>query len=153
MPRATRRSCSSTRPCWRAARSSASTGGTGKHSLNGAGGNDVLTGGAGLDVFQFSSALNAVSNVDRITDLNVVDDRIQLANAGFTKPTALGVLSVNNFRANLGGTAVDADDYILYDTDSGQLYYDADGSGAGARILIATLTGLPVLTAADIFVT
>ena len=34
-----------------------------------------------------------------------------------------------------------------------ELFYDADGSGAGAKVLVATLTGLPVLTSADIFVT
>jgi len=39
-----------------------------------------------------------------------------------------------------GGTAVDGNDYVLYDTDTGNLYYDQDGSGAGARLLFAKLT-------------
>jgi hypothetical protein len=31
--------------------------------------------------------------------------------------------------------------------------YDADGNGAGASVLVATLIGAPTLTHADIFVT
>ena len=37
--------------------------------------------------------------------------------------------------------------------DTGKLFYDADGSGSGAKVLVAILTGNPVFTAADIFVT
>ena len=35
---------------------------------------------------------------------------------------------------------------------TGGLYYDADGSGAGAAILLATITNMPVLTAGDFVV-
>jgi hypothetical protein len=45
------------------------------------------------------------------------------------------------FRASAGGQAADANDYLLYDTATGNLYYDADGNGAGARIWFATLSG------------
>ena len=38
----------------------------------------------------------------------------------------------------------------LYNTSTGQLYYDADGSGAGAAQLVATLDGAPALAATDI---
>ena len=44
-------------------------------------GNDTLTGGAGYDYFVFNTALNASTNVDRITDFNVVQDTIRLENA------------------------------------------------------------------------
>ena len=125
--------------------------GAGNDSLNGGAGNDSLTGGVGLDVFCFTAAPGA-SNADRITGFNVVDDRIQLENAVFTNLAVGATLSAANYRANLTGTAVDANDYVLYDTDSGQLFYDADGSGAAARVLVATLAGLPALTAADVWV-
>jgi hypothetical protein len=42
---------------------------------------------------------------------------------------------------------------VLYETDTSRLFYDADGNGAGAKVLVAVLSGLPVLGAADIFVT
>jgi hypothetical protein len=42
---------------------------------------------------------------------------------------------------------------VVYETDTGRLFCDADGSGAGVSIMIATLTGAPALNSADIFVT
>ncbi len=46
----------------------------------------------------------------------------------------------------------DADDRLIYNTTTGQLYYDADGSGAGAPELVATLQGAPGVAASDIWV-
>jgi len=45
-----------------------------------------------------------------------------------------------------------ADDRIVYNTSTGQLYYDADGSGAGAAQLVATLPTGSTLVASDIWV-
>ena len=45
--------------------------------------------------------------------------------------------------------ALDANDFLLYDTNDGSLYYDADGNGSGARVEFVSLTGIPALTAAD----
>jgi len=39
---------------------------------------------------------------------------------------------------------------VIYNTSSGQLWFDADGNGSGAAQLIATLQGAPALTASDI---
>jgi len=46
--------------------------------------------------------------------------------------------------ANNGGNATNANQHVLYDTATGDLYYDADGNGGGAKVLIAhiDLTGL-----------
>jgi hypothetical protein len=48
------------------------------------------------------------------------------------------------------GTGGDA--RLLYDADSGQLSYDADGAGGRLPMLIATLLGGPALAAADVLV-
>ena len=48
-----------------------------------------------------------------------------------------------------GTSAQDADDRIIYDAATGQLYYDADGSGSGAQVLFATLNANLSLTASD----
>lgn len=51
-------------------------------------------------------------------------------------------LDSSEFRASAGGNAAVANDFILYDTASGNLFYDADGIGAGAKMLFATLSGV-----------
>ena len=47
--------------------------------------------------------------------------------------------------------AYDATDRVIYNTSTGDLYYDADGTGTKyAAILVAHLNGAPILTASDI---
>jgi Ca2+-binding RTX toxin-like protein len=46
----------------------------------------------------------------------------------------------------------DAADRVVYDTSTGDLYYDPDGSGPGASLLFATLQGASALGADDIVV-
>jgi Ca2+-binding RTX toxin-like protein len=41
---------------------------------------------------------------------------------------------------------------VVYNSSTGALYYDADGSGAGAAVLVATLQGTPTVSATDITV-
>jgi Ca2+-binding RTX toxin-like protein len=127
-------------------------GGTGNDTLNGGPGSDTLNGGAGLDVFRFDSALSATTNRDLIQSFSGSDDVIALENAIFAVLAAPGTLASGNFRASAGGSAADADDFILHDTDSGALFYDADGSGPGAAVQFATLAGNPAITAADFIV-
>lgn len=55
---------------------------TGATDINGTG-NDKLTGGAGLDIFRFTTKPSA--NIDTLTDFTVADDTIQLENAIFKK--------------------------------------------------------------------
>mgnify|MGYP001797327446 CR=1 FL=1 len=49
----------------------------------------------------------------------------------------------------LGTSASDGDDRIIYDQSTGNLFVDVDGTGSGAQVQIATLNGLPNLTASD----
>jgi Ca2+-binding RTX toxin-like protein len=127
-------------------------GGTGDDTINGRGGNDTLTGHSGKNIFVFDTALSATGNVDTITDFSRVDDTIQLDNTIFTKLLATGALASGYFRANATGAAQDKNDHILYETDTGKLFYDADGNGAGLAVHFATLTGNPTITAADFLV-
>ena len=117
--------------------------------------NDILTGGLGSDIIRFDTLLNASTNRDTITDFNVVDDTIQLENAIFTSLTTLGTLAATSFRSGAGIiSAADANDYLIYNTTTGNLYYDADGSGAASTaVLFATLDTHPVLTSLDFMVT
>ena len=124
-------------------------GGAGADTLIGGIGKDTLTGGAGNDIFRFDTALSAATNVDAITDFTL-GDKIQLENAVFAKLVTVGALSAANFVSGAGAVALDLKDFIIYDTATGNLSYDADGSGAGAAVQFATLTGIPTLTIADI---
>ncbi len=86
--------------------------------------------------------------VDRITDYSVADDRIALA-AGVFTGLAGGTLSASAFRASTSGQAADASDRILYDTDSGALFFDANGNAAGGRVQFAQLAAGLALTASE----
>jgi len=121
-------------------------GGAGDDLLIGGGGNDILTGGDGVDAFLFNSALGA-TNVDTITDFDVVLDRIRLENAVFTKLAATDLLSPEFFV--IGTKALDANDFLIYDDQSGALYYDSNGSKAGGQVQFATLDPFLSLTAGD----
>lgn len=123
-------------------------GGVGNDVLVGGTGNDTLSGGAGKDFFKFNAALKA--NTDKITDFIVVDDTIQLENSIFTKLKVTGVLSAGNFVK--AATAQDSNDYILYNSATGAVSYDADGSGSGVAVQVALLGVDLSLTFADFVV-
>ncbi len=122
------------------------SGGAGNDQLHGGVGSDRLTGGTGQDGFHFDTALNARNNVDTIVDFSVADDTIHLDQAIFTG-LDLGTLAEGAF---VNGTAAaDSDDRIIYDSATGRIFYDADGSGDGAAVLFAQVTAGTALTNAD----
>jgi serralysin len=127
-------------------------GGTGNDILKGGTGKDTLTGGAGMDRFDFDMALNASTNVDRITDFNAVNDVVRLDDDTFIG-LATGTLASGRFYSAPGATtAHDANDRIIYNSSTGNLFYDADGLGGAAAMRFATLAGAPTISAADFFV-
>jgi Ca2+-binding RTX toxin-like protein len=128
-------------------------GRAGNDTLQGGGGNDTLNGGAGSDSFVFAESGGA--NSDRVEGFASGSDEVALENAAFTALGAAGDFAAGDgrFWAAAGATAGhDANDRVVYNTSTGNLYYDADGSGAGAAQLIATLAGNPALAAGDITV-
>lgn len=126
------------------------TGGLGDDTLIGGLGRDTLNGGAGNDVFVFNAALGA-PNIDQI-DFVVADDTIRLASGVFAG-LSTGALAGAAFVANATGNAGDATDRIIYDTVTGRLYFDADGSAAGSvRVHFATASAGLAMTSADFFV-
>ena len=124
-------------------------GNSGNNILNGGWGNDTLTGGAGHDTFAFTTALHNTANVDTITDFVSGDDTIRLDNAVFTALTTTGTLAPSAF---FEGAATSPGQHILYDSTSGWLSYDADGSGSAAAIHFATLSTHPTLSNTDFVV-
>lgn len=117
-------------------------GGDGNDFLDGGARKDVLTGGAGNDTFFFASAADGG---DTITDF-ATGDHIALSADGF------GIDSIEDFTFILGGTATDATPTAIYDEATGRLSWDADGSGAGQAVVLATLTDGPTLTHDDFLI-
>ena len=126
------------------------TGNAGVNFIDGKDGNDVLAGGQGSDTFVFTTALNATTNLDTISDFGTTigtnDDQFQLATAIFT--TLGATFTAADFVANATGAITNAAQNIIYNTATGALFYDADGI-TGGSIQFATLTGNPTLTFSD----
>ncbi|TPK56152.1 calcium-binding protein [Mesorhizobium sp. B2-4-19] len=127
-------------------------GNSGNNIINGLGGNDTLSGAQGNDSFVFTTALNALTNVDTITDFSVADDTIWVDNAIFAALGGNGTLTADQFIKNTTGLAGDDNDHIIYETDTGWLSYDSNGSVAGGSTHFATLAANLALTNADFFV-
>ena len=128
------------------------TGGDGNDTLIGGKGNDRLTGGDGSDCFVFNTDPNASSNKDTITDFQSGTDTLQFSKAIFTGLGAIeGELSADQFWSGAGVVkAHDSSDRIIYNTSTGALYYDADGTGSIAAVQVAIIgTSHPVLLASD----
>ena len=121
-------------------------GGSGDDALVGQAGNDVITLGAGIDSIRFDSLTGA----DTIIDFVVGEDIIRLAKSAMAALGATGALTVDEFVSGAGLTAgQDATDRVVYNTTNGKLYYDADGSDAGAAVLLATFSNNPLLLLSD----
>jgi Ca2+-binding RTX toxin-like protein len=130
------------------------SGGGGADVLSGKLGVDTHTGGAGNDVFLFDAALGA-GNVDVITDFNAPQDTIRLENtgSGLFNAIARGTLKAIAFYSAAGAVrGRDSDDRIIYNTTTGDLYYDRDGSGSSTAVKFATLSSRPAITNADFVV-
>jgi Ca2+-binding RTX toxin-like protein len=143
------------------------TGGVGNDVMSGGYGNDLLTGGAGNDIMtgafagdRFIYDTNAVFTasavgIDRITDFVSGTDKIVLDKTTFT---ALGSVVGGGFNlatefAVVGSdaSAATADALIAYSSETGNLFYNQDGvtAGLGSGAQLATLTGIPALSAND----
>ncbi|WP_210490842.1 peroxidase family protein [Microvirga antarctica] len=130
-------------------------GGTGNDTLFGGQDRDILTGDSGRDIFVFNARPNKATNLDTITDFNVRDDSVWLDNAVFGKlgkGTEAKPVALNKAFFTVGSEAKDKNDYLIYDNKTGVLSYDADGSGAGKAIEIASLKKGLKLTYHDFFV-
>ncbi|MDO9319560.1 MAG: VCBS domain-containing protein [Gammaproteobacteria bacterium] len=122
-------------------------GGTGKDILLGGAGADTLTGGTGADKFVFTASNQGF---DSIVDFNIVDDLLVIHATGFGGGLVAGAaLAASQLVAAAGAVATQAIGQFLYDTSTGVLSWDQDGTGAAAAIQVVELVGIPALTAAD----
>jgi Ca2+-binding RTX toxin-like protein len=121
------------------------SGNNGGNLIAGQGGSDILIGNGGNDLFVFTSSIYGGS-IDQIVDFQVGADRIGLDDSEFAGLT-LGVLPAGAFYS--GSAAHDSDDRIIYNPATGQLFFDADGNGAGVAVQFANLSNNLALSASD----
>ena len=127
--------------------------GIGNDTISGGLGNDTLTGGDGNDTFVFNGKLGS-TNIDTITDFSAGIDKIALDDAIFTKLKGDKDLSDNLYIQSIPGISTqDTNDYLFYDFESGQLYYDADGSGTkSTAVMIAIIGSATEIAATDFMI-
>ena len=110
-------------------------GGNGNDVLNGMFGIDIMAGGAGNDTFAWNAP---TEGGDNITDFKILGTDVFQFNAaafGFTAPHLL--VNGSEFIANNSPVANHAGPTFLMETDVHNLFFDADGNGGGAAVLIA----------------
>jgi serralysin len=149
-------------------------GRNGDDRLDGGVGADVLHGGPGADQFIFNdiqtepydedSFIVFAGPSDLIQDFTPGTDKLSFEDGAFG--TWRGVVwngtewavpewgaAEDWFYAASGATSShDASDRLVYDTASGNLYYDFDGDGETGAIQVAQLVYAPALTADDILI-
>jgi Ca2+-binding RTX toxin-like protein len=121
-------------------------------------GNDVLVGGAGRDHFVFNDSPNPFvappsATADLVVDFRSGTDELVFDDNVFPTagPPGEYVAQDPRFFAGPGATeGHDSTDRVVYNTTTGDLYYDPDGSGEATAQIIATLQGHPTIAATDI---
>ncbi|MBL6459468.1 calcium-binding protein [Belnapia sp. T6] len=119
-------------------------GGAGNDTLSGGAGQDSLLGGGGADTFVFSAG---EAGPDTVVDFSVADDTIQLDGRIF-QGLPSGALAEDAFA--LLSDAEAAEHRILYDAETGNLFFDADGASRDDLVNFAVLATKPAgVSAAD----
>lgn len=120
-------------------------GGAGNDTIDGGLKNDTLVGGDGADVFVFSTKPSS-NNIDAI-DFEPGVDKLQLSGRIFAK-----LKSGADF-LGLGSVSDSPTHYLIYDSTSGKLSYDADGSAVKIKPVDIAFIGTNLnLTSSDVIV-
>jgi Ca2+-binding RTX toxin-like protein len=103
------------------------TGSSASNVLDGGAGSDSLVGGGGVDNFHFSSQ----SGADTIGDFGDGADKLVFdADVFPLDEDGPGVVLPNEFLSGAGKTSAEtAEQHFIYNTTTGDLYYDRDGTG------------------------
>ena len=83
-----------------------------------------------------------------------MESKIDQHRSGFDRfdigrPRAVWIPIADQFVANASGTAEDANDRIIFETDTGKLFFDSNGSTAGGAAQFAKVSSDLELTASS----
>ncbi|MBO9998033.1 MAG: hypothetical protein J7641_03330 [Cyanobacteria bacterium SID2] len=122
------------------------------NSFNGGAGSDTITGNGGADTFVYAKPQDGA---DVLTDFDS-DDTLQVSASGLGGGLQAGVsLSATAsdtgvFISGADPTPLSSDPTFLYDTATGAVSFDIDGTAAGAPVTLAILEGTPTLVSSQI---
>ncbi|MFA6144879.1 MAG: Ig-like domain-containing protein, partial [Sulfuricurvum sp.] len=102
----------------------------------------------GAQTFNYTG-VGYMDNLFSISGFESGTDKIDLSSLGIIGTNK--VLNAENFVSGAGAVALDANDFIINDTTTGNVYYDADGNTPDgfAAVLLLTLTDHAVLSNTD----
>jgi Ca2+-binding RTX toxin-like protein len=131
-------------------------GDAGRDTLSGGTGDDTLFGGSGRDRLVVGDDTDAVRYAGAADGGDVVvsfgeTDLFHFEKEGFGS-LATGTLSQGRFQSRPDIVAQDPGDRFLFRTTDDSLWFDPDGNGASAPVLIATLASDFALAASDILI-
>ncbi|MCA0421974.1 MAG: M10 family metallopeptidase C-terminal domain-containing protein [Proteobacteria bacterium] len=116
--------------------------------LIGSGGADNLVGGANNDIFYFDNPTDAA---DLVHDFNRLEgDRLAFSAAAFGVAPGFTLTAGVNFFAGANALPNSAVTTLYYDSNTRALWFDADGTGAGAAHVVSFMLNNPTLQASDI---
>lgn len=126
-------------------------GGTGNDRMDGQQGRDAMTGNEGADTFMFTTQSFGSQTADQVTDYSSTDgDKVFLSLTVFKKrQEPIFIKSVDSSIPASKWPKFPA--FLVYDTSTGSLYYNANGSlpGWGDGGLFAAFANTPTLTESD----
>lgn len=120
------------------------SGGDGSDRFAGGAGLDLLSGGNGADAFVFTHILGGS---DTLTDFVSGVDRIGFSDSGFGVSDYYPVNFVQNAAGHAAASTIS---WWIFDQTAHELWFDADGSGVGGAVQIATLSGVNSLSWDDL---
>ncbi len=145
--------------------------GTGADTMSGGAGNDWLLGGAGADTLIGGTGLDILTGAviggngadeadifrwlasgefgDVLTDFTSGTDTLEIARAALGVDGTYALTDGTTFRASTNPFSTTAEATFLWDTDDTALYFDADGTGAGAAVLVADFQAGATLAISD----
>ena len=130
------------------------TGNSQTNVLTGGDGDDLLTGGGGADHFVYTATTDGLDQITDFSGHGGQDDRLEFDHLAFGDGLAAGgantgVLDAARFVANDTG-ATTTSEVFWFNTADSTLYYDADGSDAGAAVAVVKLNNNFALNNTDL---
>ncbi len=116
-------------------------GGDGNDKLLGEAGNDTFVGGAGVDTISYDVGIDIVrfnassEGGDKMTTFSITDDTLNFKNSAFGN-LGVGNILASDYATGTTNASTSGFTRFIFETDTKMLWYDADGTGATAAVMM-----------------